>query len=43
MTPADGSAPTQRSGPGLSVWRKKRDGRWVISRDANMVTTDTKK
>ena len=43
MTPADGSAPTQRSGSGLSVWRKKRDGRWVISRDANMVTADTKK
>ena len=38
MHPADGSAPTHRSGPGLSVWRKKADGRWVIFRDANMVT-----
>jgi uncharacterized protein (TIGR02246 family) len=39
MHPADGSAPTHRSGPGLSVWRKQADGRWVIFRDANMVTT----
>ena len=38
MHPADGSAPTHRSGPGLSVWRKKADGRWVIFRDANMIT-----
>jgi uncharacterized protein (TIGR02246 family) len=43
MHPADGSPPTRRSGPGLSVWRKNADGRWVIFRDANMVTTDTKK
>jgi uncharacterized protein (TIGR02246 family) len=42
MHPADGSAPTHRSGPGLSVWRKKADGTWVIFRDANMVTTDRK-
>ena len=42
MHPADGSAPTHRSGPGLSVWRKKPDGQWVIFRDANMVTTDKK-
>ena len=40
MQPADGGAPTHRSGPGLSVWRKQADGRWVIFRDANMVTTD---
>jgi uncharacterized protein (TIGR02246 family) len=39
MHPADGKAPTHRSGPGLSVWRKQADGRWVIFRDANMVTT----
>ena len=40
--PADGGAPTHRSGPGLSVWRKKPDGQWVIFRDANMVTTEEK-
>jgi uncharacterized protein (TIGR02246 family) len=42
MTPADGSAPVHRAGPGLSIWRKKPDGAWVIFRDANMVTTDKK-
>ena len=38
MHPAGGGAPTHRSGPGLSVWRKKADGDWVIFRDANMAT-----
>jgi uncharacterized protein (TIGR02246 family) len=37
--PLDGGAPMHRNGPGLSVWRKQADGRWVIFRDANMVTT----
>jgi uncharacterized protein (TIGR02246 family) len=36
---ADG-APTRRTGPVLSVLRKKPDGRWVIFRDANMITPD---
>ena len=40
MRPVEGGAPTHRSGPGLSVWRKKPDGAWVIFRDANMVTTE---
>ena len=39
MHPTDGDAPVHRRGPGLSVWRKAPDGRWVIFRDANMVTT----
>ena len=34
--PADGQ-PTKRSGPVLSILRKK-DGRWMIYRDANMLT-----
>jgi uncharacterized protein (TIGR02246 family) len=38
MRPTDGAPPTHRSGPGLSVWRKKPDGAWAIYRDANMVT-----
>jgi uncharacterized protein (TIGR02246 family) len=38
MHPADGGAPTERSGPALSVLRRNPDGRWVIFRDANMVT-----
>lgn len=40
LNPADGATPLHRSGPGLSVWRKRSDGSWVIFRDANMVTTD---
>ena len=36
MTPAGGT-PVHRGGPGLSIWRKKADGRWVIFRDANMI------
>jgi uncharacterized protein (TIGR02246 family) len=40
MHPSDGSASVHRAGPGLSVWRKKAGGEWVIFRDANMVTTE---
>ena len=39
--PVDGSLPTRRSGPALSVLRRMPAGNWVIFRDANMVTTDT--
>lgn len=38
MHPSDGSAPTERRGPALSILRRNPDGRWVIFRDANMVT-----
>jgi uncharacterized protein (TIGR02246 family) len=38
MHPADGGAPAERSGPALSVLRRNPDGRWVIFRDANMVS-----
>jgi uncharacterized protein (TIGR02246 family) len=41
MTPAGGGAPVHRGGPGLSIWRKKADGAWVIFRDANMITNQT--
>jgi uncharacterized protein (TIGR02246 family) len=40
MTPAGGT-PVHRVGPGLSIWRKKADGGWVIFRDANMITNQT--
>jgi uncharacterized protein (TIGR02246 family) len=34
----DGGGPSvHRSGPALSILRKKPDGRWVIFRDANMI------
>ena len=35
--PPGGGPPMHRSGPALSILRKKLDGRWVIFRDANMV------
>jgi uncharacterized protein (TIGR02246 family) len=38
MHPTDGTAPAERRGPALSVLRRNADGRWVIFRDANMVT-----
>ena len=40
MHPLDGGKPTHRSGSAMSVWRKLDGWRWVIFRDANMVTTD---
>jgi uncharacterized protein (TIGR02246 family) len=38
ITPANGGAPMQHAGPVLSVFRKQPDGRWLLSRDANMLT-----
>ena len=38
--PSDGGPTVQRSGPALSVLRKKPDGRWVMLRDANMLALD---
>ena len=37
VTPPDG-APVRRSGFTLTVLRKEPDGRWLLSRDANLVT-----
>ena len=37
VTPHDGGAPVKRAGHVLSVLHKQ-DGRWVIARDANMLT-----
>ena len=33
-----GAAPERRSGYTLSVLRKEPDGRWLLARDANLVT-----
>ena len=33
-----GESPVHRSGYTLSIFRKQSDGRWVLSRDANLVT-----
>ena len=37
ITPEQG-APVQRSGYALTILRKEEDGRWVLARDANLVT-----
>jgi ketosteroid isomerase-like protein len=36
--PEDGSAPKTMAGRALSVLRRTPDARWVIFRDANMLT-----
>jgi uncharacterized protein (TIGR02246 family) len=36
--PEDGSAPKSMAGPAMSILRRTAEGRWVIFRDANMVT-----
>ena len=38
VQPVAGGAPIRLSGPALSVLRREPNGRWVIVRDANMVT-----
>jgi len=38
MIPLQGGAAKQRTGHILSIFRKEPDGRWVLFRDANMVT-----
>ena len=37
MTPA-GGAPVHRAGYTLTILRKEPDGRWVLARDANLLT-----
>ena len=39
VTPVAGGAATRRSGNTLSILRREPDGRWVILRDANLLTT----
>lgn len=40
MTPVAGGAPLRRSGPVLSIFRRAADGRWLMSRDANLLTVE---
>jgi uncharacterized protein (TIGR02246 family) len=40
MTPTDGSPPVRRCGHTLSIFRRLADGRWVLSRDANMLAVE---
>ncbi|MGB0086936.1 MAG: hypothetical protein WBP94_16380 [Rhodomicrobiaceae bacterium] len=37
VTPPKSAAPTRRSGYTLTILRKARDGRWVITHDAHLV------
>ncbi len=37
MTPIVGGAPMTRTGPTLTIFKKLSNGRWAISRDANML------
>jgi uncharacterized protein (TIGR02246 family) len=37
ITPKAGGLPTKLSGYALSVFRKQADGRWLLSRDANLL------
>ena len=37
MTPLKGGAAMRHAGPVLTIFRKKEDGNWVLSRDANLL------
>jgi uncharacterized protein (TIGR02246 family) len=37
MTPLKGGAAMRHTGPVLTIFRKKADGNWVLSRDANLL------
>src|SRR5215471_21065861 len=41
LTPRGGGVPMKRVGYALTILRKLTDGKWVLSRDANMLTADT--
>jgi uncharacterized protein (TIGR02246 family) len=40
VTPLKGGSPMRRSGYTLSILRKNPDGKWVLFRDANMLTPE---
>lgn len=39
ITPPGAAQPVQRAGYTLTLLRKNADGRWLLARDANLVTT----
>jgi uncharacterized protein (TIGR02246 family) len=41
MTPADGGPPVRRGGNTLSVFQRLPGGRWVLFRDANLLTVQS--
>ena len=40
ITPKQGGAPVRRSGHTLSSFARASDGRWLLARDANMLTVE---
>jgi len=40
-TPLEGGEAVRRTGDVLSVFRREPDGRWVLYRDANLLTAET--
>ena len=40
VTPRQGGTPMRRSGYTLTIFQKQPDGRWVLVRDANLLTTE---
>ncbi|MGO4157481.1 SgcJ/EcaC family oxidoreductase [Cupriavidus sp. YAF13] len=41
VTPPDGNPPMHRSGYTLTILRKDPDGRWRLTRDANLLAAET--
>ncbi len=41
ITPPGGAPPVRRSGYTLTILRKELDGRWLLARDANLLTVQT--
>jgi uncharacterized protein (TIGR02246 family) len=39
MTPLAGGPSIRRSGPTLSIFRRDADGRWLLTRDANLLVS----
>jgi uncharacterized protein (TIGR02246 family) len=40
VTPPGGQEPVRRSGYTLTILQKQPDGRWVLARDANLMTAE---
>lgn len=40
VTPPGGQKPVRRSGYTLTILRRRPDGRWVLARDANLMTAE---
>ena len=41
MIPLGEGSPVRRSGPTLTIFRKDTEGRWVLFRDANLLTAES--